>query len=60
MEEIQDIEDLVNMGFKVDILPNGLRKGIMFQLSGYTYLHIRDKICIIVNFDDEEIILPQA
>lgn len=60
MEEIQDIEDLVNMGFKVDILPKNLKNGIMFQMSGYTYLHIRDKICIIVSLEGDGTELPKA
>lgn len=59
-EIIQDMEDLIDMGFKVDLLPTDFKRGGMFQLSGYTLLHIKNKICIIVSLEGDGTELPKA
>tara|TARA_R110000868_G_scaffold179968_3_gene420460 strand:+ start:11670 stop:11867 length:198 start_codon:yes stop_codon:yes gene_type:complete len=60
--DIQDIsdKDLKKTGFIVDLLPKKFPKSAMFQMSGMIFLHVRNKYCVIVNFENELLELPKA
>lgn len=57
IEEI-NMEELHKAGFRVDFLPKDLKIGAMFNMSGYTFLHLGGKNCVMITFEGEEIDLP--
>lgn len=60
MNEIQNIGDLEEMGFKVDLIPKNFKRGGLFIMNQMLYLHLGNQICIVVSFEDEIMEIPKA
>lgn len=59
IEGVSD-EELEKACFKVELIPNNFPVGGLFVMSGYTFLHIKNKKCIMIMLENEIKELPYA
>jgi len=52
-EEEEIMKDLEKNAFIVDVLPENFPIGAMFIMSGYSFLHLQNRYCMVVKFSDD-------
>lgn len=50
-----EIEDLNKVSFIVDIIPTDFKKMGIFMMSGMYFMHLGDKKCIMISFEEGDI-----